>query len=57
MKILLVDVPMTSSSLGGNSNYFVGPRDKPFPTYDSFILGALDDRLVLSFFGGIVPTI
>jgi hypothetical protein len=48
---------MTGSSLGVNSNCFVGPGDEPSPAYDYFILGSLGDRPVVSFFGGIVPAI
>jgi hypothetical protein len=55
VKIFLVDVLMTGSSLGENSNCFVGPGDEPSPTSGSFSLGALGDRLVFGFFGGIVP--
>jgi hypothetical protein len=57
MKAFLVDVLMTSSGLGANSNYFVAPGEEPYPTSGSFNLGALDDRLVVGFLRGIVPII
>jgi hypothetical protein len=55
MKAFLVDVLMTSSCLGANSNCFVAPGEEPSPTSGSFSLGALDDHLVVGFLGGIVP--
>jgi len=55
VKIFLVDVLMTGSGLGANSNCFAGPGEKLSPTSNYFSLGALDDCLVVGFFGGIVP--
>jgi hypothetical protein len=37
------------------SNCFVIPGEEPSPTSGSFIFGALNDRLVVGFLGGIVP--
>jgi hypothetical protein len=57
VKIFLVDVLMTGSGLGVNSNFFVDPGDEPSPTSDYFSLGSLGDHLVVGFFGGIFPAI
>jgi hypothetical protein len=55
VKIFLVDVLITGSDLGANSNCFVGPGDKPSSTSGSFRLDALGDHLVFVVLGGIVP--
>jgi hypothetical protein len=46
---------MTSFGLGVYSNCFVTPREDPSLTLGSFSFGALGDRLVVGFLGGIVP--
>jgi hypothetical protein len=57
MKAFFVDVLIIGSGLGENSNCFSAPGEEPSPTSGSFSLGALDDRLVVGFLGGIVPAI
>jgi hypothetical protein len=57
VKIFLVDVLMTGSSLGENSNYFAAVGEKPSPTSGSFSFKALVDLLVVVFVEGIVPAI
>jgi len=57
MKSFFVDVLIIGSGLGANSNRFVSPGEEPSPTFGSFILGALDDCLMVGFIRGIVPTI
>jgi hypothetical protein len=54
-KYFLVDVLMTSSTMGAYSNYLALPREEPSPVSSYFILGALDERLVVGFIGGILP--
>lgn len=54
MKTFFVDVLMTGSGLGENCNCFAAPEEEPSPTSGSFSLGALGDRLVVGFLGGIV---
>ena len=44
---------MTGSNLGENSNCFDAAGKEPSPTYGSFSFGALRDRLVVGFLGGI----
>jgi hypothetical protein len=46
---------LLGSGLGENSNCFVDSGEEPSPTSGSFSLGALDDRLMFGFLGGIVP--
>jgi hypothetical protein len=55
MKTFFVDVLMIGSGLGVYYNYFVTPGEEPSPTSGSFSFGALGDRLVFGFLGGIVP--
>jgi hypothetical protein len=57
MKSFLVDVFITVSSLGANSSCFDTPGEEPSPTSGSFSFGALGDRLVVGFHGGIIPAI
>jgi hypothetical protein len=57
VKTFIVDVLMSGSDLGANSNCFAAPGEDSSPIYGSFILGLLDNRLVVGFLGGIVPTI
>jgi hypothetical protein len=57
VKTFLVDVLMTGSGLGENSNCFAAAGEEPSPTSGSFSFGALGDRLVVGFLGGIVPAI
>jgi hypothetical protein len=52
----LVDALMTSSTLGENSNCLVVSGEYPSPISTSFNFGALDERLVIGFLGGIFPT-
>jgi hypothetical protein len=54
MKVFFVNVLMTGSGLGMYSNCFVTPGEVPTPTSSYFIFGALNDRLVVGFLGGIV---
>jgi hypothetical protein len=57
MKTFFVDVFMTGYGLEVYSNCLAAPGEEPSPTSGSFSFGALDDRLVVGFLGGIVPTI
>ena len=57
VKIFLVDVLMTGSSLGENSSYFAAVGEKPSPTFGSFSFSSFRDFLVVGFLGGIVPAI
>jgi hypothetical protein len=57
VKTFLVDVLMTGSSLGENSNFFAAVGEEPSPTSGSFSFDALGDHLVVGFLGGIVPRI
>jgi len=56
MKTFFIVVLMTGPSLRVYSNCFVAPREEPSPTSGSFSFDALNDRLVVGFLGGIVPT-
>jgi hypothetical protein len=55
-KNFFVDVLMTGSALGAYSNYLVVPGEEPLLVSASFILGALDECLVVGFLGDIFPT-
>jgi hypothetical protein len=55
MKAFFIYVLMIGSSL--YSNCFAAPGEEPLPTSRYFSFGALDDRLVVRFLGGIVPVI
>jgi hypothetical protein len=57
IKTFFVDVLMTGSNLGVYSNYFSTPGEEPSPISSSFNFNALDDCLVVSFLGDIVPAI
>ena len=57
MKNFLVDVLMTGSDLGANSNFFAATGEELSSTSISFSFDALDDFLVFGFIGGIFPTI
>jgi hypothetical protein len=56
MKTFFIVVLMTGSGLRVYSNYFATPGEDPSPASISFNFSALDDRLVVGFLGGIVPT-
>jgi hypothetical protein len=56
-KAFLVDVLMTGSTLGAYSNCLIVPREEPSPILASFSLGALGERLVVGFLGGILPVV
>jgi hypothetical protein len=55
MKTFLVDVLMTGTGFGVNSNCFATTGEELSPTSGSFSFGALGDFLVVGFLGGIVP--
>jgi len=55
MKTFFVAILMTGSGLEAYSNCFVTLGEETSPTFGSFSFGALDDRLVVGFLGGIVP--
>jgi hypothetical protein len=57
VKTFFVDVLMTGFGLELNSNCFAAPGEDPSPTSGSFSFGALSDRLVVGYLGGIVPAI
>jgi hypothetical protein len=48
---------MTGSGLEMYYNCFATHGEEPSPNSSSFIFGALGDRLVVGFLGGIVPAI
>jgi len=49
MNSFIVEVLMTSSTLGAYSNYLVVPGEEPSPIYASFNFGSLGERLVVGF--------
>jgi hypothetical protein len=55
-KSFFVDVLMTGFALGVFFNCLVVPREEPWLVSSSFILGNLDEHLVIGFIGGIFPT-
>jgi hypothetical protein len=55
MKTFFVVVLMTGSGLGMYSNCLAVPGEEPSPVSGSFSFGALGERLVVGFLGGIVP--
>jgi hypothetical protein len=55
-KSFFVEVLMTGSTLGVYSNFLAVPGEEPSPVSASFILGALDKRMVVGFLSEILPT-
>jgi hypothetical protein len=53
MNAFFVKVLMTDFALGEYSNCHTVSREEPSPIYASFNFSSLDERLVVSFLGGI----